>query len=64
MKKEVGWPIVIAVVVIVLAVVAYFYYSRTATPPPQEASVFGADAPGAAGSPGMTPDVMPQQAPR
>jgi heme/copper-type cytochrome/quinol oxidase subunit 2 len=65
-KKEVGWPVVIAVVVIVLAVVAYFYYSRTATPPPQEASVFGADAPGGGAGPGMTPDVMtqaPQQAP-
>ena len=74
MKKEVSPMLVIAVVVIVLAIVAYFYYSKTATPPPQEASVFGADAPGGgrdgAGGPGMTPDVMPRapqqppQAPR
>jgi len=59
-KKEVGWPVVIAVVVIVLAVVAYFYYSKTATPPPTKASVFGFDVPEEGGGPGMTPDVMPQ----
>jgi len=59
-KKEVGWPVVIAVVVIVLAVVAYFYYTKTATPPPKEASVFGANAPEGDAGPGMTPDVMPQ----
>lgn len=62
-KREVSPGIVIAVIVIVLAIVAYFYYQRTATPPPQEASVFGDEGPGAGGGPGMTPDVMPRQAP-
>ncbi len=59
MKKEVGWPVFIAVVVVVLAVIAYFYYSKTASPPPKEAHPLGIPSQAGEGAPGMTPDIMP-----